>query len=411
MSKNNLLNDAKNICLYAISSCLPEKGVKDTLKDLYLKGDIYLVSVGKASFNMAKSACESVDIKEGIVISKYNHIKGTLPEVRCFEAGHPIIDETGIKATQEVIEMCKDLKQTDIVLFLLSGGASALFEKPLIDLEKLQDLNRQMLNKGLNINEINTIRKKLSMVKGGRFADICKPAKVYSIILSDVLGDDLGTIGSGPTVKDETTVKDALNIIDKYQLELDEETLEKLKNTKDAVADNVTNIVTGSVRLLCEYAKEKAEELGYEAFIITDSIAIEARKAGDLLYSELSKYKDRNKIALIMGGETVVNVKGKGLGGRNQEMVLSQVEHLKDKDGVLFMSLGSDGTDGPTDAAGGYVDKDSYNKLAAMNIDYREVLEDNDAYHALEKIDGLIKTGPTGTNVNDISIILKNKES
>lgn len=407
MLTNKLLNDATEICLYAINSCLPEKGVKETLEKLDLQGDIYLVSVGKASFNMAKAALESLDVKDGIVISKYGHIKGELPETRCFEAGHPIIDEAGIRATEEAIKMCCDLKKTDTVLFLLSGGASALFEKPLISLEKLQDLNRQMLNKGLNINEINTIRKKLSQVKGGRFADICRPAKVYSIILSDVLGDDLGTIGSGPTVKDSTTVSDALSIIEKYHLQLDEDTLEKLKDSQDSVADNVTNIVTGSVKLLCEYAGKKAQELGYKTFIVSDSIAIEAKKAGDLLYEELLKYQDMKKVALIMGGETIVNVKGKGLGGRNQEMVLSQVEHLSGKDGILMMSLGSDGTDGPTDAAGAYADKDSYNKLRALNIDYRKVLQDNDAYHALKKIDALIMTGPTGTNVNDISIILK----
>ncbi len=407
MLTNKLLNDATEICLYAINSCLPEKGVKETLEKLDLQGDIYLVSVGKASFNMAKAVLESLDVKDGIVISKYGHIKGELPETRCFEAGHPIIDEAGIRATEEAIKMCCDLKKTDTVLFLLSGGASALFEKPLISLEKLQDLNRQMLNKGLNINEINTIRKKLSQVKGGRFADICRPAKVYSIILSDVLGDDLGTIGSGPTVKDSTTVSDALSIIEKYHLQLDEDTLEKLKDSQDSVADNVTNIVTGSVKLLCEYAGKKAQELGYKTFIVSDSIAIEAKKAGDLLYEELLKYQDMKKVALIMGGETIVNVKGKGLGGRNQEMVLSQVEHLSGKDGILMMSLGSDGTDGPTDAAGAYADKDSYNKLRALNIDYRKVLQDNDAYHALKKIDALIMTGPTGTNVNDISIILK----
>lgn len=407
MSTNKLLSDAKDICLYAINSCLPEKGVKDTLERLDLKGDIYLVSVGKASFNMAEAAIGSADIKEGIVISKYGHIKGELPKIRCFEAGHPIIDQAGIDASLEVIKMCTDLKKTDIVLFLLSGGASALFEKPLISLEKLQDLNRQMLKKGLNISEINTIRKKLSQVKGGRFADICRPAKVYSIILSDVLGDDLGTIGSGPTVKDDTTVLDALNIIEKYNLQLDEETLEKLKDSQDGIADNATNIVTGSVKLLCGYARKKAEELGYKAFIVTDSVDIEAKEAGDLLYEELSKYQDMNKVALIMGGETIVHVKGKGLGGRSQEMVLSQVEHLDGKDGILMMSLGSDGTDGPTDAAGAYADKDSYSKLKALNIDYKKVLQDNDAYHALKKIDALIMTGPTGTNVNDISIILK----
>ena len=407
MLKNELLDDAKSICLSAIESCLPDRGVKKILRELELKGDIYLVAVGKASFAMAEAAVSLVKIKQGIVISKYGHIKGELENIECFEAGHPIIDEAGIKATEKVISMCSDLKKTDTVLFLLSGGASALFERPLIDLDELQDLNRQMLNKGLNINEINTIRKKLSSVKGGRFADICRPAKIYSIILSDVLGDDLGTIGSGPTVKDSTTIKDALKIIEKYGLDISDDILTKLKQNKDASAENAMNHVIGSVRLLCEYAMNKAERLGYEPILISDSINCEARRAGDLIFDELKKYDGRRKIALIMGGETIVNVKGNGLGGRNQELILSQAEHLQDLDDTLLISLGSDGTDGPTDAAGAYIDGTSYRKLKEQNIDYRKVLDENDSYHALEKIDALIKTGPTGTNVNDITLLLK----
>ena len=408
MSKNNLLADAKQICLSAIETCLPAKGVKDTLKKLELKGNIYLVGVGKASFTMAEAAIELIDIKKGIIISKYNHISHPLKNVDCYEAGHPIIDENSIKATEEIIKMCSNLSVDDTVLFLLSGGASSLFEKPIIDLQELQDINKQMLNKGLSINEINTIRKKLSLVKGGRFADICLPAKVYSIILSDVLNDDLTTIGSGPTAKDDTSIEDVLNIIEKYDLKIKEETIEKLKNNSNGLAVNSNNIVIGSVRILCKQAMIKAKELEYEPILISDCIDVEAKEAGNLLFKEIQKYKGKGKYALIMGGETIVKVKGNGKGGRNQELVLSQVENIKDYDDVLIMSLGSDGTDGPTDAAGGYVDSNTYKKLLDKNIDYKQVLDNNDAYNALKAIDQLIITGPTGTNVNDICVALIN---
>ena len=402
-----MLSDAKKICLNAIESCLPDRAVKEALRQKKLEGDIYLVAVGKASFRMARAACEMLAIRKGIVISKYNHIPGKIDKVETYEAGHPVLDENSLKATGAVIEMCSDLKETDTVLFLLSGGASALFEKPLVSLEELQDISDQMLKKGLSIAEINTIRKKLSMVKGGRFARLCEPAKVCSIILSDVLSDSLDVIGSGPTVDDTTDGKDALKIIEKYHLDIRKETLDLIAGSRNVKVGNCENTIIGSVKILVRNAMKEAENLGYKAIMIDDGIDCEAKDAGDLLYENILKHlHDKEDIALIMGGETTVKVKGKGLGGRNQELVLSQAKHLSGLDNVLIMSLGSDGTDGPTDAAGGYVDGNTLKMLQDADIDIDEVLEDNDSYHALKAIGALIKTGPTGTNVNDITIAL-----
>lgn len=406
----SMLNDARAICLNAIASCLPEEGVKKALKDLNIQKEVCLVSVGKAAFSMAKAASEVLKIKDGVLISKYGHIPYELDGIRSFEAGHPVLDENSIRATEEAIRLCSDLGEDDIVVFLLSGGASALFESPIVDLHELQDLNEQMLRKGLSIFEINTIRKKLSKVKGGRFADLCAPAKVYSIILSDVLSDRLDTIGSGPTVKDESDPDEALSLIDEYGIVISDETRKKIKEVKSAQAFNAENIVIGSVRILCKKAMEEAKKLGYDPILIDDHIDIEARDAGDLLYQEILRCKGNDEnIALIMGGETIVHVKGRGKGGRNQELVFSQIENLRGMDDVLIMSVGSDGTDGPTDAAGGYIDGSSYEKLIRQGFDPSEILNDNNCYYGLQMIDSLIITGPTGTNVNDITIALIRK--
>lgn len=401
-----MLSDALKICLGAIEASLPEQSVKNTLSKLNMEGDIYLVAAGKAAFAMAEAACDLLKVRKGIVLSKYGHIRGSLPNIVAYEAGHPITDENGILASQEIIAMCSGLKAQDNVLFLLSGGASALFEDPLIPLTELQDLNEQMLRKGLDINEINTIRKRLSKVKGGRFYELCQPARVYSLILSDVLGDRLDSIGSGPTVQDRSTREEALAIVRKYGLALSKQALEAIENGDTPKVDESDVHIIGSVKLLAQKAMEIAEASGYKPVLLSDHIAMEARDAGDFLFEEIRKHRGQGKMALIMTGETVVHVKGDGLGGRNQELVLSQAEHLKGMDDVLIMSLGSDGTDGPTDAAGAYADGHTHERFQEKGIDYVSMLEENDSYHALDQINGLIRTGPTGTNVNDITIAL-----
>ncbi len=401
-----MLSEALKICLGAIEASLPAQSVKQALSEIQIEGDVYLVAAGKAAFAMAEAANEILAVKKGIVLSKYGHVKGSLPNIKTFEAGHPITDENGILATGKIIKMCSGLKESDNVLFLLSGGASALFEDPLIPLNELQDLNDQMLKKGLDINEINTIRKRLSKVKGGRFYELCQPARVYSLILSDVLGDRLDSIGSGPTVQDRSSKEEALAIIKEYGLVLSAQAMEMIRNSETPKVEENDVRIIGSVRLLAKKAVEIAKGLGYTPILLSDHIALEAREAGDFLFEEIRKYKNQGKTALIMTGETVVHVKSRGLGGRNQELILSQVGHLKGMDHVLILSLGSDGTDGPTDAAGAYADGQTHDRFKEKSIDYISMLEENDSYHALEMIDALIKTGPTGTNVNDITIAL-----
>ena len=402
-----MLNDALKICTDAIKSCIPEDNVKSYIKSLNLSSDVYLFAVGKAAFSMAKAASEVIGIKKGIVISKYGHIDGAIENVTTYEAGHPISDENTIIASKEVIKLFSNLNENDVVIFLLSGGASALFEIPKIELDQLKNINDQMLKKGLDIIEINTIRKKLSEVKGGKFANICKPAKIYSIILSDVLSDRLDMIGSGPTVSDSTDSNDALKIIQKYDLELDDEIIDIISKSKNVSVDNCDNHIIGSVKILYENACNSAEKLGYKVIRLNDEIDCNCREAGSYLFEHIKKHlNDEGKTALIMAGETTVEVKGNGLGGRNQELVFSQIKNIAGMNNVLIMSLGSDGTDGPTDAAGGYVDGYSYQKLKDKNIDFDAVLDNNDTYHGLDEIGCLIKTGPTGTNVNDITIAL-----
>ncbi|MBQ9827258.1 MAG: DUF4147 domain-containing protein, partial [Lachnospiraceae bacterium] len=325
----------------------------------------------------------------------------------CMEGGHPVPDSGSYNATAKALELVSGLSEEDTVLFLISGGGSALFEKPLIPEEEMADITSQLLKCGADITEINTIRKRLSAVKGGRFAKICEPAHVYSIVLSDVLGDPLDMIASGPAYPDSTTAADALAIIEKYGLKLSPEAKALMENETPKELSNVETVITGSVRNLCNAAADICRELGYEPFILTDHLTCRAREAGSFLASIAKTWQDTEKsLAFIAGGETVVNVTGTGLGGRNQEIALAAAEGISGLKDTAVFSIGSDGTDGPTDAAGGYADDKTKAILKEKGLDIFTVLNDNDSYHALEAAGGLIKTGATGTNVNDVSVLL-----
>ena len=303
------------------------------------------------------------------------------------------------------MELTANLTDTDTVLFLLSGGGSALFEKPVVSGEVLQDVTRQLLACGAEITEMNTIRKRLSKVKGGRFAQWCAPAKVEAVVLSDVLGDPLDMIASGPAAPDRSTCEQALAIAEKYNLTLADETKACLAQETPKELTNVRSQIIGSVRELCRAAAQTAEALGYEPVYLTDHLTCEAREAGSFLASILrSQAGCGKKLAYLAGGETVVHLTGSGLGGRNQELALAASAGLAGIPNVCVMSAGSDGTDGPTDAAGGYADGDTLAELNAHGLQLHQVLADNDAYHALQAVGNLLITGPTGTNVNDISI-------
>ncbi|MCL2558991.1 MAG: glycerate kinase [Turicibacter sp.] len=399
-----------------IAENMPEESVIQALKNHdFGSKKVYLVAIAKAAWTMAKAATDYLGekIEKGVVITKYEHAMGDLPNLDIFEAGHPTPDEATVLATQKVIELISDLTDRDEVLFLVSGGGSALFEAPQdgITLEELAKLNNDMLASGADIVEINMIRKRLSKVKAGRFAGLCQPASVFAVVLSDVLGDRLDTIASGPAAPDESTVEDAMTVVAKYNLALSAAQKTYLSQETPKALDNVKTVITGSVRALCESASKAAMELGFTPYILTTTLNCEASEAGRFLASiatgtvaGVTHFK--RPCVIIAGGETVVNLKGTGKGGRNQELVLSAAEGISGLANTLIFSLGSDGTDGPTEAAGGIVDGQTATKLKAEKLDIDQILANNDSYHGLKAIDSLIITGPTGTNVNDVSVIL-----
>lgn len=346
-------------------------------------------------------------VDEGIVITKYGHVRGTIPGVTCYEAGHPVPDESSFAATEKVLTMVQNLTDQDTVLFLLSGGGSALFEKPLIPGAELQEITNRLLAGGADIVEMNTIRKRLSAVKGGRFALACAPAKIFSIVLSDILGDPLDMIASGPAVPDSSTGEQAIAIARKYRLSLSKEANACLTQETPKILNNVTTQITGSVRELSKAAADACRTLGYTPILLTDRLCCEAREAGSFLGSIARTHAGQGqKLAFIAGGETIVHLTGNGTGGRNQELALAAAPELSGLAGCCVFSIGSDGTDGPTDAAGGYTDGDTCASLAAHGLDVFTVLQNNNTYPALKTVDGLIITGATGTNVNDVSLAL-----
>ena len=406
----NLRKDADRIIDRAIKESLPDSAVRKALQEFpETKGKVVLIAVGKAAWQMADAAYSFLGnrISGGVVVTKYDHSKGKIGNLDIYEGGHPVPDENSYRGTSAAIKAVEGLEEEDIVLFLVSGGGSALFEKPLIPSSDMARLTSELLASGASITEMNTIRKRMSAVKGGKFALLCKPAKVFSIVLSDIIGDPLDMIASGPAYPDSSTREEAEAIAEAYGLTLTDEMKKLLAEETPKSLDNVETHVTGSVRELCASASRAAEELGYKSFVITSYLSCIAREAGVMMADIAMHNKDsKESLAFIMGGETVVKLTGKGKGGRNQELALSAAPLLSSVENAAVFSVGSDGTDGPTDAAGGYVDSDTLSILKAKGIDVQKVLEDNDAYHALEKCGGLVITGPTGTNVNDVSVLL-----
>ena len=368
-----LREDADAIVRASIAAVLPDEAVRRTLRDYRPgAGKTLLVAAGKAAWQMARAAADTLHrVDGGVVITKYGHVKEPIPGLVCCEAGHPVPDENGFAATGKALALVEGLSAGDTVIFLLSGGGSALFELPLIPGEELRDITRQLLGCGADIVEINAIRKRLSAVKGGRFALACAPARVLSVVLSDVLGDPLDSIASGPAYPDGTSCADALAVVEKYGLRLSDAALALLRRETPKELPGVETHVSGSVRELCAAAGRAARELGYEPVFLTDRLSCEAREAGRFLSAILKSHAGSGRaLAFIAGGETVVRLTGNGLGGRNQELALAACEGK------------------------------------AAGLELHAVLGDNDSYHALAAIGGLIVTGPTGTNVNDVSVAL-----
>ena len=404
-----LRSHADLIVKEAIAAVQPDAAVERALREMRFSGRVLLVAAGKAAWQMAKAASDVLGsrIEKGVVVTKYDHVMGPIANFDCFEAGHPVPDENSFRGTQAAIDLVSDLAPEDTVLFLLSGGGSALFEKPLVAPAELQSITSQLLGCGADITEINTIRKRLSQVKGGRFAELVWPARVEAVILSDILGDPLDMIASGPACPDSSTAEDAQRIAKKYDLKMSDEARRLLTVETPKALVNVRSQINGSVRELCAAAARTCEALGYTPVLLTDQLCCQAREAGSFMVSILKTHQtDGTSLAFIAGGETVVKLIGTGLGGRNQELALSAAAGIAGMPGAAVFSVGSDGTDGPTDAAGGYVDGDTAAALTVQGLSVDEVLQNNDAYHALQKVGGLILTGPTGTNVNDVAVAL-----
>ena len=406
----------------------------DRIVSTYRNGNyqrLLIISFGKAAFAMARAVSDFAGdiLTSGIIITKYGHLQNqTLASsIRCFEAAHPVPDEYGLAATGHVIDALREADEKTLVVCLISGGGSALLAAPLdrITLREKQQLTQELLKAGADIQELNTVRKHISRVKGGRLAEMAYPAGVVSLILSDVIGDRLDVIASGPTSPDQTTYRDALDVIDHYHLRekipfiitdiLEQGVRHEIQETPKAgnvIFNKVENVIIGNNIKAIGIAAAQAEGAGYKTTILSTELQGEAREVGKWLAGKTLEARQSlsgsqgKKICLVAGGETTVTVRGNGRGGRNMELALSFAMAIKGVQGVTLLSAGTDGTDGPTDAAGAIVDCMTVEKAEQAGIIADRYLQNNDSYTFLKAIDGLFITGPTGTNVMDIQIIL-----
>lgn len=416
MAELDVKGEAVAIFKEAVTAVLPDEAVRRAMTGRGRpEGRRLLVAIGKVAWSMAAAAHAALggDIDGGIVITKYHHSQGDIPNVKIFEAGHPIPDDNTFIATASVLEATANLQPRDEVIFLVSGGGSALFEKPLpgISNADIAEFTGALMACGASIDEINILRKRFSTVKGGRFAAHCAPAAIYQIVLSDVVGDRLDSIASGPACADSSTSADARRIVEKYRLKVSPSMQKCIDIETPKLTGNVVTRITGSVRELCKTAAIASEKRGYKPYLLTTTLDCEAREAGRFaaaITREIRAGASSFQVpcAVIMGGETVVHLRGKGKGGRNQELALSAAEGIKCLEGVAVLSAGSDGTDGPTDAAGGVADGYSWGRMYELGVNASRALEENDSYNALKAAELLIVTGPTGTNVNDLLLIL-----
>jgi glycerate 2-kinase len=427
-----ILKEIFNKSLLAVDPYKAVASYSDTIRRAYQSGNfrkLLLIGFGKAASPMSKAIEDNLGdlLAGGIIVTKYGHaVRGDRKsKIITYEAGHPLPDENGLKAAREIVWALKDADKNTLVICLISGGGSALLVAPYgdITLADKQEVTGMLLKAGADIDELNTVRKHISAVKGGRLAETAQPATIISLILSDVLGDRLDIIASGPTTPDKTTYHDAQNVFRKYKLEgrLPSRVAEIIgkgirglvpETPKDGepVFQRVRNIIIGSNKMATDAARKAAELLGYRTTVISAELSGEASiVAGELARKAIDFKKalaPGDKACLIAGGETTVTVRGNGKGGRNTELALVFGMEIKGLPGITFLSAGTDGTDGPTDAAGAFVDGRTVAKAAGASIDAGEYLKNNDSYTFFNRTGDLFITGPTGTNVMDIQIIL-----
>ena len=406
------LNDPRimRILAAALEAVDPYKAVQKYLPGLDSR--VFGLGIGKAAVPMMDALAEQIPLVDGLAVTKF--ASGLSRELyTVIEGGHPVPDARSLEAGERVLELVSSLREEDTLVCLISGGGSALVTAPYVPLEDLQTLTSLMLSSGAPIDEINTLRRQLDRIKGGGLARATK-AKVISLILSDVVGNPLEAIASGPTSPDPTTEKDALSILKKYDLEkrvpdsillyLEHDSLASKYQEQDSEIQNVQNLIIGDNKLAAEAALKQAEREGFQAKIITNELQGEAREVGRELAHHLRRASATRTqpFCLIAGGETTVTLRGNGKGGRNQELALSAVNELNGLENVMLITLATDGDDGPTDAAGAVVTGESTWRAESLGLDADHYLSRNDAYPFFDKLGDLLKTGPTGTNVNDL---------
>jgi glycerate-2-kinase len=439
MTLPELRQNARQIWEAALEAANPATCLKKNLrihdkrlsvgdKELQIDGKLIVIGAGKAASRMAQVAEELLDdrITSGLVVTKHGHGL-PLRRIRQIEAGHPIPDAAGVGAVGEMLGLLKGLKAEDIVLCLLSGGGSALWPAPAegITLEQKQEMTALLLRAGATILELNAVRKHLSAIKGGQLAARAAPARVVSLIMSDVIGDPLDFIASGPTAPDTTSFPEALSIIRKYGVAVPEAVIERLEaGARGQIPDtpkpgapvfrNVDNLIIANNRLLVDAAAARASSLGFKALVLGTEVEGEAKDVGGF-FAAIAREIGRtgNPVAapacVLSAGETTVSVRGRGLGGRNQEMALAWAIAMASRPvpgACCFASVATDGTDGPTDAAGGLVDPQTSQRAVDLGLVPSRYLQDNDSFNVLKATGDLIVTGPTQTNLMDLQILL-----
>ncbi len=439
MTKESLRQDALAIFQAALDAAEPRAAVlkhllvlgahmvvSGTRYELESTDRILVVGAGKASAVMSQALEEALGgrVADGLCVVKYGHGAPTR-KIRIREAAHPVPDEAGVRAAREILQLVEDARPQDLVICLISGGGSALLPSPAegVSLRDKQKVTELLLACGANIEEINAVRKHISRIKGGQLARAAAPARVVGLILSDVIGDRLGVIASGPTAPDPTTFSECVSILERYRAlaETPECVVNHLKDGAagripetpkpgDALFERVQNTIVASNAIALQSAAKAARERGYRTRVLSDSLQGEAREVGRSLAFLARRIRageaEAPPACILAGGETTVTVRGAGRGGRNQELALAAATELEDAPDALLLSAGTDGTDGPTEAAGAFADGSTLKRAREKGLDARDHLERNDSYNFFKPLGDLLITGPTRTNVMDVQVLL-----
>lgn len=445
---STLRSDALGIFRAALRAADPQIAIQRVLRRdadlLYLndapifemsRGRVFVVGTGKAGARMAQAVEEILPVTAGAVTVKYEHVAPT-SVVKIYQAGHPLPDENGVRGTQAIVETLRGVNANDLVLCVLSGGGSALMEWLVegVTLDDLRALTHELLRCGATITEINTLRKHLSRVKGGQIARLAQPARVVALILSDVLGSPVDVIASGPTAPDSSTFADCIEIVDRHALRekipvsivthLERGARREIADTPkadDPLFARVTNVIIADNQIACEAAAQDARARGYQVEMLSTQMQGEAREIGSMLgqlakrnkaqgTGETTESTLRAPTCWLGGGEPTVKLRGHGKGGRAQELVLAAAKEIAGNQPCVVLSAGTDGTDGPTDAAGALADNTTLARANELGLDPQAFMENNDSYHFFAALHDLVITGPTNTNVNDLMIALSGAE-